>query len=62
MEQRGVLWLQVFSQKIVWKNPGDVNPEIAVRTISLTVGVCSNTIPAKHKGIARGRNKEGVHG
>lgn len=35
----------IYPKKIIWKKPGDVNLEIAVRTISLTVGACSNTIP-----------------
>jgi hypothetical protein len=60
MEQRGVLCIQAFiPKKIIWKKPGDVNLEIAVRTISLTVGACSNTIPAKHKETARGKNSAG---
>jgi hypothetical protein len=40
-----------LSKKTIWKKRGDVNLEIAGRTISLTVGACSNTIRSRHGGI-----------
>jgi len=46
MEKRGVLCAQAFVRKrMIWKKPVAVNPEFPGNTISLTVLVCSNTIP-----------------